>query len=151
MLIKARNIFSYQLLPLLNDSDPSLGTFKVYVPLTSLRLFRTGDLRWRVQQAENHWSQGPMILWSLALGSTGPRALGPLDPLGPGPGPCVAIPLFHSPCAVIPILAQGTKGPTWSLFHSNPAPKGPRGPCGCLLYTSPSPRDATLSRMPSSA
>ena len=25
------------------------------------------------------------------------------------------------------------------------------GPGGCLLYTSPSPRDATLSRMPSSA
>ena len=24
-------------------------------------------------------------------------------------------------------------------------------PCACLLYTSPSPRDATLSRMPSSA
>ena len=24
-------------------------------------------------------------------------------------------------------------------------------PCSCLLYTSPSPRDATLSRMPSSA
>ena len=28
----------------------------------------------------------------------------------------------------------------------NPTKKGP-----CLLYTSPSPRDATLSRMPSSA
>ena len=26
-----------------------------------------------------------------------------------------------------------------------------RGLSGCLLYTSPSPRDATLSRMPSSA
>ena len=26
-----------------------------------------------------------------------------------------------------------------------------RDPWGCLLYTSPSPRDATLSRMPSSA
>ena len=26
-----------------------------------------------------------------------------------------------------------------------------RSGCGCLLYTSPSPRDATLSRMPSSA
>ena len=26
-----------------------------------------------------------------------------------------------------------------------------RGPYTCLLYTSPSPRDATLSRMPSSA
>ena len=27
----------------------------------------------------------------------------------------------------------------------------PLGSCTCLLYTSPSPRDATLSRMPSSA
>ena len=27
----------------------------------------------------------------------------------------------------------------------------PAGDIGCLLYTSPSPRDATLSRMPSSA
>ena len=29
--------------------------------------------------------------------------------------------------------------------------KGPKGYAFCLLYTSPSPRDATLSRMPSSA
>ena len=29
--------------------------------------------------------------------------------------------------------------------------KKPKMPCVCLLYTSPSPRDATLSRMPSSA
>ena len=29
--------------------------------------------------------------------------------------------------------------------------KGPRVGSPCLLYTSPSPRDATLSRMPSSA
>ena len=28
---------------------------------------------------------------------------------------------------------------------------GAAAPSGCLLYTSPSPRDATLSRMPSSA
>ena len=28
---------------------------------------------------------------------------------------------------------------------------GVDGDAGCLLYTSPSPRDATLSRMPSSA
>ena len=28
---------------------------------------------------------------------------------------------------------------------------GQNDPWGCLLYTSPSPRDATLSRMPSSA
>ena len=30
-------------------------------------------------------------------------------------------------------------------------PNAPGGGSGCLLYTSPSPRDATLSRMPSSA
>ena len=30
-------------------------------------------------------------------------------------------------------------------------PDSPKGTKGCLLYTSPSPRDATLSRMPSSA
>ena len=29
--------------------------------------------------------------------------------------------------------------------------KGSKGGTSCLLYTSPSPRDATLSRMPSSA
>ena len=29
--------------------------------------------------------------------------------------------------------------------------RGVSGPSTCLLYTSPSPRDATLSRMPSSA
>ena len=29
--------------------------------------------------------------------------------------------------------------------------EGMRSVCSCLLYTSPSPRDATLSRMPSSA
>ena len=33
--------------------------------------------------------------------------------------------------------------------NNNPIPRGPDG--ACLLYTSPSPRDATLSRMPSSA
>ena len=41
---------------------------------------------------------------------------------------------------------QGEQGP--------PGPQGDQGPPGprtCLVYTSPSPRDATLSRMPSSA
>ena len=35
---------------------------------------------------------------------------------------------------------------TWECGVSTPP-----NPCFCLLYTSPSPRDATLSRMPSSA
>ena len=35
--------------------------------------------------------------------------------------------------------------------NRNPNPKNPPGLSICLLYTSPSPRDATLSRMPSSA
>ena len=42
----------------------------------------------------------------------------------------------------------------WFLsFSDNVAYRGPEEALGynCLLYTSPSPRDATLSRMPSSA
>jgi len=51
-------------------------------------------------------------------------------------------------------------GPSPMALCRGPAPvvsdsacKGETYPCldGCLLYTSPSPRDATLSRMPSSA
>ena len=53
---------------------------------------------------------------------------------------------------VLPVLGHGcSKGDS--------APEGEKGrfferilnPKNCLLYTSPSPRDATLSRMPSSA
>ena len=36
--------------------------------------------------------------------------------------------------------------PTWFIIRASDA-----GYQACLLYTSPSPRDATLSRMPSSA
>ena len=37
-----------------------------------------------------------------------------------------------------------------AMYSGNIKGVGPRY-CPCLLYTSPSPRDATLSRMPSSA
>ena len=46
----------------------------------------------------------------------------------------------------------------WESFRDHEAQrfailtgKGEKFFCACLLYTSPSPRDATLSRMPSSA
>ena len=45
--------------------------------------------------------------------------------------------------------AEGSKAPFWSTLCK---PDGVRKELFiCLLYTSPSPRDATLSRMPSSA
>ena len=37
------------------------------------------------------------------------------------------------------------------MFSTNDSQHGTRQAKACLLYTSPSPRDATLSRMPSSA
>ena len=49
--------------------------------------------------------------------------------------------------------ATGPQGPPGERGDPG-GPQGPRGltgSTGCLLYTSPSPRDATLSRMPSSA
>ena len=48
------------------------------------------------------------------------------------------------------VLCVGGDKQLWAILHLEvmiPA----RGPQTCLLYTSPSPRDATLSRMPSSA
>ena len=44
------------------------------------------------------------------------------------------------------IIEQGTEPPIWGFDGSST-----QQATGCLLYTSPSPRDATLSRMPSSA
>ena len=46
------------------------------------------------------------------------------------------------------------KSGLWTSFRTRPFSKIPKinsDPKSCLLYTSPSPRDATLSRMPSSA
>ena len=45
-------------------------------------------------------------------------------------------------------LAKKAYGPGQ---HGNQRRRGKESEYGCLLYTSPSPRDATLSRMPSSA
>ena len=45
--------------------------------------------------------------------------------------------------------AKETKLLPWKCYGS--LPSDPQRINNCLLYTSPSPRDATLSRMPSSA
>ena len=51
---------------------------------------------------------------------------------------------YHWPVEVSSFPSNGADGrATWATVYSLPA--------ACLLYTSPSPRDATLSRMPSSA
>ena len=48
------------------------------------------------------------------------------------------------------LILADTNGWTW-LGHTAGSYLAGAGDLGCLLYTSPSPRDATLSRMPSSA
>ena len=47
------------------------------------------------------------------------------------------------------LVAEASAHVDW-LIAKNPELR-PEGLLHCLLYTSPSPRDATLSRMPSSA
>ena len=63
---------------------------------------------------------------------------------------CQGLVLAHRQNFVDGSLAKGT-----ILTASHVAELGAAGIdrliCACLLYTSPSPRDATLSRMPSSA
>ena len=68
------------------------------------------------------------------------------------PHVCVEISVAPEPSASIYLKILCRKGQkpeqcTLSLFHEVPA----HVLRSCLLYTSPSPRDATLSRMPSSA
>ena len=48
-------------------------------------------------------------------------------------------------------IDHGGKQFGWDIFDHNRDVATIRAPDTCLLYTSPSPRDATLSRMPSSA
>ena len=48
-------------------------------------------------------------------------------------------------------LSDGSIMPVNDASHQECAPWYYYNPGPCLLYTSPSPRDATLSRMPSSA
>ena len=68
-------------------------------------------------------------------------------------GKGIAVQCDHASDAQIAKLFETVKGQTDHIdFLVNNVYKIPSPPAwGCLLYTSPSPRDATLSRMPSSA
>ena len=57
--------------------------------------------------------------------------------------------LFHEGDVVSAIAAAKAKGAPLLVFILGDDPSSAE--MVCLLYTSPSPRDATLSRMPSSA
>ena len=50
-----------------------------------------------------------------------------------------------------PDITFGEPSPTWKIFDESGTFVANWTISSCLLYTSPSPRDATLSRMPSSA
>ena len=52
---------------------------------------------------------------------------------------------------LIKVQASGICGSDMHAYHGKDERRTPPLILGCLLYTSPSPRDATLSRMPSSA
>ena len=73
------------------------------------------------------------------------------------PSVCVIIPSVRNP-EELEIALNGLSNQTYSgsleiivVGPSNDPGKSVAESKGCLLYTSPSPRDATLSRMPSSA
>ena len=58
------------------------------------------------------------------------------------------VPLGEADAAEVPAVVQGVK---WEDLNGDGVRDDGEPGLGCLLYTSPSPRDATLSRMPSSA
>ena len=70
-----------------------------------------------------------------------------IRPSQPGQGPLVQYRLCSTCC--FHVLEPGGAGTSIGSGHGYIRPQPPSDVC--LLYTSPSPRDATLSRMPSSA
>ena len=79
------------------------------------------------------------------LGEDGTRRILVLEFGGSDAGPLIQMPAALS-------YPMNMKRYDWGyLAEPEPALGGRRLVCPCLLYTSPSPRDATLSRMPSSA
>ena len=91
---------------------------------------------------------GTSMLYS--LGTTG-QPKGILRPLPDNP-PAEALPMYEFLIGLWRYREDMTYLSPAPLYHSAPqAAVGLTLRMGCLLYTSPSPRDATLSRMPSSA
>ena len=88
---------------------------------------------------------GQNFLLDLNLTARIARAADPLDgchvaEIGPGPGGLTRA-LLESPAASLTLIEKDPRtAPILAALAET-----------CLLYTSPSPRDATLSRMPSSA
>ena len=66
---------------------------------------------------------------------------------------CVDEYTSHGHCGVLDDRGQPDNDATLELYEQIAVAQATAGAdiCACLLYTSPSPRDATLSRMPSSA
>ena len=60
-------------------------------------------------------------------------------------------PVFQDKSADVTPIFQASSRSSPQVFSSNPSSAKKTNSRTCLLYTSPSPRDATLSRMPSSA
>ena len=92
--------------------------------------------------------EGQNILESVDYDYSAPWAYEQLNALPVG----TSVPLFHCPTVASPDEARDYYGVQGS--QDNEFPNSSLGNLhgdGCLLYTSPSPRDATLSRMPSSA
>ena len=63
----------------------------------------------------------------------------------------MAMPRHIDPTWVIHVPSVKKKRKDYSKKNMNTGTKDDGNHTACLLYTSPSPRDATLSRMPSSA
>ena len=99
--------------------------------------------------ADVYWGKYKTILWISLMYCVGHGALALMD-IGPATGWWSMAPFMYAGLILIAVGSGGIK-PCVSAHVGDQFGVGNKHLLTCLLYTSPSPRDATLSRMPSSA
>ena len=134
-------------------SEIRANTLKNRVGLGTVEYSNTGPVISGVTTS-NNFKTGSTNVHSVGVEAAGINVLGADTPIGTGAT------IYNSGAAVFTGVVTATSfvgsgsnltGITQTTINNNADNRVITGSGTCLLYTSPSPRDATLSRMPSSA
>ena len=144
------------LTPTAANGGVTQGTYDAATGIWTIGTLNVGDTVTLTLEGTVDVGQGGNTITNVTTAATGDQ----LDPSTAGDDleETVVIGIPAADLVTVKTLASGDATPdegdtvTFDITVTNSGPDGATGiSLTCLLYTSPSPRDATLSRMPSSA